>query len=760
LNGEDYIILDFTYDSFVEILVGDFITWRGITYTVKEGPDFRKISGAEYKYSIRFEGPYIGLDEAYFLLDGEADFPLTGKAADFLDLIITNLNRVHGAGTYSAGTVAATEFRDLTFNIESCLNVLQRLCEEYELEYTISPSGVIDLVPSVGNATGLNLEYTEGLYNINRRKVGDKNLITRLYAYGSEKNLEYSYGAKRLKLASPGYLEANVGLFGIREGVKMFDDVYPHFNGSVDSVPEITSIVDAGINFDLNDYLLEGLIAKIVFKTGDLAGMEFEIQSYNHTTHTVVFNEYTDENDLTLPSSTFAPAPGDEFTFVDIKMPQAYIDTVLDVGDLVMISDPELATGGLNFRILELNQSIADPYDYNITIGEHVLISYISKVTTEREKMRETITVADKKMYKEIRRRYLDLEELQGMIFDQDNYFDPDRIRPLSIQTSMLAVGSKSTQMHLNGVVAEPNYGGNANALHLSTGSLTHYSIDEEGPRTWDIAAAYTNSSLVPGTAYYIYVMCFDANDNGAWLVTPSQYDISDGLGTYYFLVGILSSVADDIRGLAWLYGQTTINGGFIKTGRIESLDGQTWIDLDSGQAMLSNAVFRTSIGGDRVEISGQDIKVYDQGDIVFELVQDGYKGGSTIKLYDDYGNYMCITGDGISSNKIPILYPDISFNNDFVLMRGKGLYVEEDVNIDGDLTVGGTYPSDFAIKDKQPPLGAYWRQTKRLNRLPAFKKDERTNITKYIGGLEETCERLLRYMWDQEKRIRKLERK
>jgi len=259
LLSDDIINLKFSHDSFVEILIGDNITWNSRTYTVSEAPTFKKVSEVEYNYELTLTGSFYDLTNALYLLEGEGEFYLTGTAEDFLDHMITNLNRVHGAGTYSKGSAVSTDYKNLFFNNESCLQVLQRICKEFDIEYEFDSAGTeISLISEVGNSTGLSFEYKDGLRNIKRLKVGDTNLITRLYAYGAEKNITSDYGAKRLKLSSPGYIDNNTATYGVREGVKIFDDIYPHYSGTVDSVPANNQVVDAGIDFNLNDYLISG----------------------------------------------------------------------------------------------------------------------------------------------------------------------------------------------------------------------------------------------------------------------------------------------------------------------------------------------------------------------------------------------------------------------------------------------------------------------------------------------------------------------
>jgi len=622
LNGNDYITLNFSLDSFTEILVGDYISWDGVTYTCSEAPSFKKVSAANYEYQVRFDGPQYKLGNALVLFSGQGDFHLNGTAEDFIDQIVDNLNRVYGGGTYSTGTVPSTDYKNLHFDNENCLGVLQRICDEFDLEYYFTGSGlIINLATAIGNSTGLTFQYHSGLQNIRRAKVNDKDLITRLYAFGSERNIETSYGSKRLVLPSGtypnGYMDQNVSSYGIREAAKNFDDIYPHFEGVVDSSSANNKIIDAAIDFNLNDYLIEGVVAKIVFNTGDLAGYEFEITEFNNTTKEVTFKEYTDEAGFTIPSASFNPSAGDKFTFVDIKMPAAYFtaaesaletaasdyldemsdpnviydiamdwhnlkasSTTLDVGDTITITDTQLASGGVSFRILELTQSIAEQYKYSVKVGQGILVNYFKKVAGEQTRISQEVTVNRVDQIRDIRREYLRIQELSDTIFDPDGYFDPVNIKPLSIETGMLQVGMKSQQFVLTGCEFQPNYLGNQNRLEISAGTLVHFTIDTS-IKTWNISS-YSYSSFVTGTTYYVYAKCERSTSTGVFLVSSTQYKVDYGSTDYYFLVGVLHAASGGARALSLTYGHTTVNGKFITTGVIKSQSGACQIDLDN----------------------------------------------------------------------------------------------------------------------------------------------------------------------------------
>ena len=113
-----------------------------------------------------------------------------------------------------------------------------------------------------------------------------------------------------------------------------FDDVYPHFEGGLDGVRgdhhEIVRC--AAIDFDVNDYMIGDVKAKINFITGDLTGNDFEF-NYNHATHEVTLIRKEDDTVLPdaegnrplIPNDNKRPQIGDQINFTDIAMPQAYV---------------------------------------------------------------------------------------------------------------------------------------------------------------------------------------------------------------------------------------------------------------------------------------------------------------------------------------------------------------------------------------------------------------------------------------------------
>ena len=112
----------------------------------------------------------------------------------------------------------------------------------------------------------------------------------------------------------------------------------------------------------------------------------------------------------------------------------------------------------------------------------------------------------------------------------------------------MLSVGAKSTQFTLQNIIFQPNYGGDANTLYVSNGTLVHYAIDPDGLKYWALEGA-TFSRLTPAAAFYIYARCPINGDTGNLILVEGARTVDEEAGYYNFLIGVLNSVVTDAGG-------------------------------------------------------------------------------------------------------------------------------------------------------------------------------------------------------------------
>ena len=627
LQGDDLIQANFVLDSFFDFKIGDYINWRTKRYTIFKQPSVKKDQSNKFQYNFDLESDQYRLLDALYMLDGQADFYLLGDIEKFANLIVVNLNRLAGDGYYQLGGFPISDVKNLSFQNTNCLNVLQRISKEFSVEYSFSNDGkTINIVNKIGNDTGLSFEFKNGLRNIERQKVNEKNIVTKLYAFGGERNIDNDYGSKRLKIDA---LTKNDNLFGIIEGVVTFDDVYPHREGTVSEIvnDNVLKFTDSSLDFDVNDQLIKGVIAKVNFNTGYLAGYEFEITNYSHSLKRFTLIYYEDSNGLVLPNETLKIQVGDKYVIHEIKMPQIYISNAevelrlkaqdyldenslpnvvynivpdypylrknliqLNVGDVITVKDDDF---GVTYqtRIISLTQSLANPYLYSIKVGDKSTVGYITRVLSNQLELQNTIAINrfdDTIRYNHIRRNLRNIEELKDAIFDPDGYFDVEKIKPLSIETGMLSVGTKGQQFIIRNLLIESNYESNPNKVKCGNGTLVHFTIDPNNVKEWNLTGHIVVLDT-PTSHYYVYAKCVKDGNTGLFEVSTTQYQTEEA-DYYYFLIGVVHSVIEDVRGISLTYGQTTINGKFITTGRVQSIDGLNYFDLDANQLKIGNS--------------------------------------------------------------------------------------------------------------------------------------------------------------------------
>ena len=262
-------------------------------------------------------------------------------------------------------------------------------------------------------------------------------------------------------------------------------------------------------------------------------------------------------------------------------------------------------------RITRIERDLLKRHSYDITLSDTVTKSTTVRVLNEIEDLNEVITINKLADPARARRRWLATQELLNMVFDPEGDYYSEKIKPLSIETQMLSVGAKSTQFTLQNITFQPNYGGNPNSLYVSSGTLVHYAIEPDALKLWALSSA-TFTNLTSATAYYIYAKCPKNGDSGTIVLSATAKTVEAEAGYYNFLVGVLNSVVTDTNGknpgrlVSLTYGSSTINGRFIRTGRIESSGGgKCYFDLDNDE--IGGVIHFVSSDGTTKNVSDLD---------------------------------------------------------------------------------------------------------------------------------------------------------
>lgn len=310
------------------------------------------------------------------VMEASTDYQQAEVGKDYkLGLGIGEGNFYVRTNPWRTGTVPAAAMKRYVtkdYAGQNCLAVLQDLCKEYGYEYRIAESaGVFTVNILTPSAVDLSLRFGRGggLYSITREAIPATDIITRLYAYGSTDNLYPSYRYGRLclpgKSKENSYIEGSgqVAEYGMKEGVVTYDEIKPEFNSSVGSIlgGDPLSFIDTSM-FDIgakwadtpadyaeflgmrgmsdssearaafsaargsSKYMVAGTSPKVHFNSGNLAGYEFEIASFNSLSSMVTLVR---DQESGFPRSDAGPggmfAAGDEYVLVDIYLPEYYI---------------------------------------------------------------------------------------------------------------------------------------------------------------------------------------------------------------------------------------------------------------------------------------------------------------------------------------------------------------------------------------------------------------------------------------------------
>ena len=566
LLSEDVISLEVGAKETVPFAIGDYIEWCGHTYTLNQLPSVAKKNSADFQYStVTFEGEqYELLDSAWLLPSNTYGDSFTGDLKDFLDIIIENAARSGKA--WSLGEYPAeTGYKTLTYTQTNCLHSLQNVCKEWGVEFYITRNGaerVLNIKKQIGELFPQRFEYgrTGGAYKIERRTVSGQNVTTRLFVFGSDKNLPPTYRENKLclpgKTRNESYItdDESVNFYGIKENVKHFTDIFPARYGTVTGIDAENEKIfyDTSMDFDLNEkdsngtkWLIPSAVAKIQFNSGGLAGYSFDLVAYDHALKQFRIKTYTDANGLQFPnpeSAAFKIKVGDEYFITDIRVPQSYIDAaetklqtegqkyfeenckpkvnytidlspfflrhlygdtknesvIFKVGDFIEVYDFDLEIGK-KLRIVGFTRNLLKPYEFTLTIAENVEArSTFQRIVSELTDVKSIIYTNNITAADDARRNWLATQDVANSVFDPDGNYYSEKIKPLSIETWMLSVGARSQQYVIKDVNFEPNYGGNPNAIANTAGTLEHYTVAEPDIRTWQINRGTTTLQGCP----------------------------------------------------------------------------------------------------------------------------------------------------------------------------------------------------------------------------------------------------------------------
>lgn len=348
VGGDDYLSVSLDSQECVTLELNDWTVWEGRKFWCVETYTPKQTGRRKWTYSVKLYGAASLIKQALMLNTEDSPvFSYTATAREHVALVVKNLNRWMGGITdWKVGKVEATG--NIVVDYSEGLygnDALKKIADETGTEWWIE--GMTVNVCRCERGDEVTLGYGNGLLSIERDSADNVKFFTRLFPIGSSRNIDAEkYGSSRLLLPSRAtYVERNTEL-GIVEHFEQaaFQDIYPRRTGEVSSVRKETKkgddgkpfdiyyFTDGGMNFDPNEYEIGGLVKRVTFQTGQLAGLGndedgehyFEVNYNSATREFELITIWPYDDDTQVPGGVLEPKAGDTYILWNVRMPDEY----------------------------------------------------------------------------------------------------------------------------------------------------------------------------------------------------------------------------------------------------------------------------------------------------------------------------------------------------------------------------------------------------------------------------------------------------
>ncbi len=376
LMKEDYVRLVFKAPNNISLNMGDKIIVDGTTYviTTPQNPTINKNTGG-YEYDVQFDAYYWAYNNKLlkFIPEtqrNEVSFSLTDNLEHHLSLVSRNIAAAGGSASAPAIGGVADADKNIYIHYDGLhiIDALTHICEVFHCEWWFE-GDILHIGKAQSNGTPIPLTLGVNVEDMGSEK-GNRELVTRIYAFGSTRNIPFDYRSegqrltlngvvqKRLMLPKPpksdSYVQIQTVTAGTEvEGLVFFEDVYPRMENEITNVEvdqrevEATQVSvsgeenttetvpiyrfkDSSLTFH-ESYVLAGQTLQVQFQSGKLNGMVFDL-AFNPDGEPEVIIENEQEvvnpnaqcfeivrNDtygLMLPNDVLYPSVGDEFVLL------------------------------------------------------------------------------------------------------------------------------------------------------------------------------------------------------------------------------------------------------------------------------------------------------------------------------------------------------------------------------------------------------------------------------------------------------------
>jgi len=315
LMKENYVLLSFNLDYFYLFDRGHTITYKGEEFIIREETPPEEKNVQDYTFKPKFEGldmlfhdillfyPYSDQDETEWDLTASPDY--------FFEAAIKNIHNQLGDTSWKIGKMECTASVEMSFANVSVFDACTEVAKAAEGEwYADCKAKTLNLVKKYEHGIAVTLEREVNLKDMKRTNQNNDEYCTRMYAFGSTKNIPTNYrpanngepidrvAPKRLRLpnTTPGYIDAfpDMKPYEIKRKVFIFEEEFPQRTGTITSIRSVRKpgedgkyftvyyFKDSGVKFK-KDYILLGQTLMLSFQIGSnpdgskLAGRDFEL---------------------------------------------------------------------------------------------------------------------------------------------------------------------------------------------------------------------------------------------------------------------------------------------------------------------------------------------------------------------------------------------------------------------------------------------------------------------------------------------------
>ena len=411
LMRSHYIEIRFSTKNPVYFQLGDYCDTDFGRFELVDlyNPSFNKNEGS-FDYVLRLDAQYYKFKNKILRYKpsdaaSETSFKLTASLPIHVAMILQNIDALgtlsssylyNGTTRYTSaisGGVDQTVAKFINYDSMNIIDAMTSIATAFDCEWWFEGS-IIKFGRCSVNGTEQVLTIGDNVESMSRSE-SKKIYATRIYAFGSDRNLPVNYRQATGDVVQNGVVQRRLMLpvstpyvqsssvqdeNSAVEGVIIFDGVYPRMNNRVDTVETHTQqeegdegetvtvtyydITDSSGLVFLSDYILEGKELRIVFNSGSMQGMDFAVEfnpngEDEQTAAAQVFRIIPNEDyGRSLPDTNIHPSTGDYYTLY------GWDSTKVSSLGLVSAAEQELLTKAQDYLV----QAEKDPSTYNVTV--------------------------------------------------------------------------------------------------------------------------------------------------------------------------------------------------------------------------------------------------------------------------------------------------------------------------------------------------------------------------------------------------------